>query len=124
MINGKDKASSEFLIENIVKGIQEKKGGNISILNLKQTGNAVADFFVLCNGNSDTQIAAIAESIEKEVFKNTNQDPWHKEGFQNKEWALIDYIDVVVHIFKKNVREFYALEELWGDAVKTVIEEE
>lgn len=122
MINGKDKASSEYLIENIVKGIQEKKGLDISILNLKETGNAVADYFILCNGNSDTQIDAIAESIEKEVYENTQQDPWHREGFQNKEWALLDYTDVVVHIFKKEVRSFYALEDLWGDAKKTVIE--
>lgn len=117
MTNGKDTASSQNIVDFTVKGIQEKKGSDIVVLNLKEVNNAVADYFVICSGNSDTQIDAIAESIEKEVYVNCRQDPWNKEGIQNKEWVLLDYVDVVVHIFKKNIREFYALEDMWGDAV-------
>lgn len=117
MTNGKDTASSQNIVDFTVKGIQEKKGSDIVVLNLKEVNNAVADYFVICSGNSDTQIDAIAESIEKEVYVNCKQDPWSKEGIHNKEWVLLDYVDVVVHIFKKNIREFYALEDMWGDAI-------
>jgi ribosome-associated protein len=71
---------------------------------------------VICSGSSDTQIDAIASSVDEEVFKGSNQDPWHKEGIQNKEWILLDYVDVVVHVFRKDRREFYDIESLWGDA--------
>ena len=77
---------------------------------------AVADYFVICSGNSDTQIDAISESIEEQVQKATNQKPWKREGREQREWILIDYVDVVVHIFNKEKRKFYGLEELWGDA--------
>ncbi len=121
MVHKKDSISAEELNKSIIKGIQEKKGSDIVVLNLTDIGNAIADYFVLCTGNSDTQIDAITESIEKEVYLSTHEDPWHKEGFQNKEWILIDYVNVVVHIFRKDVRDFFALEELWGDAVAITI---
>jgi len=124
MNNGKDTVTSDNLIDLIVKGIQNKKGEDIVLLNLKEIGNAVADYFVICTGNSDTQIDAIASNIEKEVYLTAQQDPWKKEGYKNKDWILIDYVDVVVHIFKRDIREFYALEDLWGDAVHTFIENE
>ena len=117
MTNGKDTASTQNIVDFTVKGIQEKKGTDIVILDLKKIKNAVADYFVICSGGSDTQVDAIAESVEKEVFLNCRQDPWNREGRQNKEWVLLDYVDVVVHIFKREIREFYALEDLWGDAV-------
>ncbi len=123
MIKGKDTVTSQKIVEFSVKGIQEKKGSDIVVIDLKKIGNAVADFFVVCTGNSDTQIDAIADSIEKEVYINCNQDPWKKEGKHSKEWVLLDYVDVVIHIFKKETREYYGIEELWGDATLTEIEE-
>jgi len=105
----------------IVQGMKEKKAADITIIDLKSIKNAVADYFIICSGNSDTQVDAISEAIEKEVFKITSQNPWHKEGLQNKEWVLLDYIDVVAHVFKKDRRRYYALEDLWGDASITNI---
>jgi ribosome-associated protein len=107
---------SKNLSDLIVKGMQEKKAQEVTVLDLRSVKNAVADFFVLCTGNSDTQIDAISESIEEEVYKSSKQNPWKREGKNNKEWILIDYANVVAHIFKKDKRQFYALEELWGDA--------
>ncbi len=123
MIKGKDKVTSQNIVDFSVKGIQEKKGADIVVINLKNIGNAVASYFVICTGNSDTQVQAIAESVEKEVYLHCKEDPWHKEGFQNKEWVLLDYVDVVVHVFKKDVRSFYGIEELWGDAEVIEIED-
>jgi ribosome-associated protein len=113
---------SQTLSELIVEGMLEKKANDIKIMDLRNVKNAVADYFILCSGNSDTQIDAIADSIEEEVFKKSQQKPWKKEGKQNKEWILIDYVNVVAHVFKKDKRKFYALEELWGDAVITSVE--
>ena len=124
MVKKTDPISAENLSKYIVKGIQEKKGTNIVILNLRDIGNAIADYFIICTGTSDTQIDAISDAIEKEVITEAKERPWHREGYQNKEWILIDYVNVVVHIFKSDVRSFYGLEELWGDAVVTRIEDE
>jgi ribosome-associated protein len=108
--------SSEQLSQVVLKGMQEKKAEDIVILDLRDVNNAVADFFVICSGNSDTHIDAIAESVDNEVNKADGQNPWHREGFNNKIWVLLDYVDVVVHVFNHDKREFYALESLWGDA--------
>ena len=124
MVKNTESTPAENLSKYIVKGIQEKKGTNIVILNLKEVGNAIADYFVICTGSSDTQIDAISESVEKEVLDAVDEKPWHREGFQNKEWILIDYVNVVVHIFKSDVRSFYGLEELWGDAAISKIEDQ
>jgi ribosome-associated protein len=113
---------SQTLSEMVVEGMLEKKANDIKIMDLRKVKNAVADYFVICSGNSDTQIDAIADSIEEEVFKKSQQNPWKKEGKQNKEWILIDYVNVVAHVFKKDKRKFYALEELWGDAIITSVE--
>lgn len=112
----KDLAPSEKLSEVVVRGMQEKKASDIVVLDLRNVKNAVADYFVICSGSSDTQIDAIADSVDEQVFKELKQNPWHLEGKTNKEWLLIDYVDVVAHIFKKDKREFYSLENLWGDA--------
>jgi ribosome-associated protein len=120
----KQVTSAKQLNKYIVKGIQEKKGTDIIILNLEKTENAIADFFVICTGGSDAQVDAITESIEKEVFIGTEQNPWHKEGMKNKEWILLDYVDIVVHIFKGQSRAFYSLEDLWGDATVTKVEDD
>ncbi|MHA6246738.1 ribosome silencing factor [Pontibacter sp. CAU 1760] len=112
----KVEAASDILAELVVKGMQEKKATDIVVINLKSLKNAVSDYFVIASANSDTQIDAIASSIEEEVFKSVRQNPWQSEGRTNNEWVLLDYVDVVAHIFLKDKREFYALEELWGDA--------
>ena len=104
------------LSELVVQGMSDKKGLDIVVLNLRNVKNAVADYFIICSGNSDTQIDAISDSVEEVVYKKVRQSPWKKEGKQNKEWILLDYVDVVAHIFKKDRRDFYSLEELWGDA--------
>ena len=116
--------SSEQLSQVVAKGMQEKKAEDIVLMDLRKVNNAIADYFVLCSGTSDTHIDAIAESVDKEVSKIDGESPWHKEGINNKTWVLLDYVDVVVHIFNKDKRAFYELEELWGDAEITRLEEE
>ena len=88
MVKKIESVSSEDLSKYIVKGIQEKKGNDLVILNLKDIGNAIADYFIICTGASDTQVEAIAESVEKEVLQRAEEMPWHREGFQNKEWIF------------------------------------
>ncbi|MEO5975759.1 MAG: ribosome silencing factor [Chryseolinea sp.] len=122
MVKKRKGASSETLSELIVKGMQEKKGADIVVMDLRKIKNAVADFFVICSGNSDKQLDAISDSIDDEVFKTLKENPRHTEGKNNKEWMLLDYIDVVAHVFRKDKRDFYALERLWGDAEITEIE--
>ena len=114
--------SAEKLSKVVVRGMQEKKAKDIVLMDLRKVPNAVAQFFVLCSGTSDTQLDAITESIDKEVYKEFSENPWHIEGKNNKGWKLIDYIDVVAHVFKQDIREYYDLESLWGDAKITEIE--
>jgi len=116
----KKKKPSSKLINSIIKGLEEKKGFNIKSMDLTHIGNAVTGAFIICSGNSTTQVAGLADSVLDEVFKATREKPWHTEGFENSEWILIDFVDVVVHIFLPEIREFYGIEELWADAkVKT-----
>lgn len=114
-------ADSEKLSKSVVAGMQEKKAQDIVVMDMRNTKNAIADFFVICSGSSDKQVEAIARSVDEEVEKKLKENPWHMEGKNNKEWVILDYITVVVHIFKKDKREFYALEKLWGDAHITEI---
>jgi ribosome-associated protein len=116
-------AGSKELSGLIVKGMQEKKANDIVLLDLRKVKNAVADFFVICSGNSDKQLDAIADSVDAEVYKGLKENPWHIEGKNNKEWMILDYTNVVAHIFRKDRRSFYALEKLWGDAEITEIED-
>lgn len=115
--------TSEELSRLIVKGMEEKKGTDITVLDLREVKGAVSDFFVICSGSSDTQIQAISESVQKEVKESTNESPWRKEGYTNREWILMDYVSVVAHIFKSDKREFYAIEDLWGDAKSTSLDQ-
>ncbi|MCP4459000.1 MAG: ribosome silencing factor [Cytophagales bacterium] len=112
----KQAISSTKLSEQVVLGMLEKKAEDVVIMDLREVKTAVADYFVICSGNSDTQIDAISASIEEQVRKIANQKPWKREGREHREWILIDYVDVVVHVFNKEKRKFYGLEELWGDA--------
>jgi len=108
--------SSAELKNLVVLGMQEKKAEDVIVLDLREIENAVTDFFVLCSANSDTQVGAIADAIEEEVHKKAHQNPWHSEGKKEREWVLIDYVNVVAHIFRSSKREFYGLENIWGDA--------
>jgi ribosome-associated protein len=114
---------NKLLINNIIEGALEKKGREIVILNLEKVGYAFCDDFIICHADSNTQVSAIADSIEKKVKEELNIIVHHREGVQNSIWILLDYTDVLVHIFQKEFREYYRLEELWGDAAVTKIEE-
>ena len=115
---------SDTLADLVVRGMQDKKASDIVVLNLKTLKNAVADYFIICSANSDTQRDAVARSVEEEIEKVTGESPWQTEGRTNREWVLLDYVDVVVHVFLRDRRKFYALEELWGDADISYIEAE
>lgn len=117
----KIKGPSEILTDAIVEGILEVKGRNISVLDLKDIHNRVCDYFIICQADSSTQVNAIAGSVEVMVKKLTGERPYRKEGFENSEWILVDYVTVVVHIFQTEVRNFYNLESLWADAKVTEI---
>lgn len=108
--------NNDELIANIIKGIEAVKGENTTILDLREIDNTPCDYFIICDGNSNTQVNAIAGSVQKIVSKALHDKPWHVEGEINAEWILMDYINVVVHVFQKSIREFYNLESLWGDA--------
>jgi ribosome-associated protein len=110
------KAQTERLVEEIVNGLQEKKGKEIISLDLREIENAVTDFFVICTGDSNTHVNALSGSVEEEVRKAIKDKPWHIEGTTNGEWVLLDYVNVVVHIFQRSVREHYNIEGLWADA--------
>jgi ribosome-associated protein len=112
----KKKVSNDDLIANIIKGIEEVKGNDIKILDLREIDNTVSDYFIICNGNSNTQVNAIVSSIQKVVSKELKDKPWHVEGSDVGEWVLMDYVNVVVHVFQKHIREYYNIEGLWGDA--------
>jgi len=115
------KVSKDELLNNIIKGIEEVKGNDIDILDLRDIENTVCDYFIICNGTSNTQVNAIVNSVQKTVSKELKDKPWHVEGADNAEWVLMDYVDIVVHVFQKHVREFYNIEGLWGDAKITTI---
>jgi ribosome-associated protein len=107
-----------ILAKTVAQGMFEKKAENIRILDMRNVKGASADFFVISHAESDKQVEAIANSADEETRKVLDEKPWHKEGFENLEWVLLDYIDVVAHIFQREKREFYAVEELWGDATE------
>lgn len=117
----KKQASADELIAFIIKGIDDVKGENIQLLDLRNIENTVCDYFIICSGNSNTQVNAISGSVQKVVSKEIKDKPWHVEGETNAEWVLMDYVNVVVHIFQKQVRDFYDIESLWGDAKITQI---
>ena len=118
----KPEASSELVKKFVVEGLQEIKGQNITVLDLREIENAVTDFFIIAEGNSNTQVNSLADSVHKVVRENVGDKPWHIEGRDNSEWVLMDYVTVVVHVFQKGIREFYDLEGIWGDAEITIIE--
>ena len=116
MTKSRNSNESSNISEIIIYGLQEKKGNEIVRVDLRKLNSSVTDYFVICHADSSTQVRALADSVEKEVFKALNQNPWHKEGFEQGDWILLDYVDVVVHIFKTEKRQHYGIEDLWGDA--------
>jgi len=112
---------SEVLSNCIVEGMQENKAKDIVVLDLRGLESRVCDFFVICSGESSTQVDGITNAITRYTRKKIKEKPWHIEGQRNSEWVLLDYIDVVAHVFYKEARSFYEIEELWADAVRTDI---
>ncbi len=113
----------EFLLENIVKGIFEKKGQNVLKIDLRKLDTRIADYFVICHASSVTQVDSICDSVEDTVRLGTGEKPIHVEGLENCFWVLLDYGDVIVHIFLEEHRNFYNLESLWADANIEVMED-
>ena len=118
----KTQANADALITTIISGIEDVKGKDINILDLREIENTVCDYFIICEGTSNTQVNAIVNAVQKKVSKELKDKPWHIEGEDNAEWVLMDYVNVVVHVFQKHIREYYDIESLWGDAKTTVIE--
>ena len=107
---------AEVLVENVVKGIFEKKGLNVLKVDLRKLETRITDYFVICHGTSTTQVDSISDSVEDTVRKETGEKPLHREGLENCFWVLIDYGNVIVHVFLEEYRNFYSLESLWADA--------
>ena len=118
----KQQTNLDQLITGILAGMEDVKGQNTNILDLREIENTVCDYFIICEGTSNTQVSAIVNSIQKKVSKELKDKPWHIEGLDNAEWVLMDYVNIVVHVFQKQIREYYDIESLWGDAKTTVIE--
>jgi len=112
----RSKSGDKSLVDEILYGIEDVKGVEVHIMDLSKISNTVCKFFILCTGTSNTHVSAIANSVKKNVSKKLKEKPYSMEGIENQEWVLIDYVDVVVHIFQREIREFYDIENLWGDA--------
>ncbi|MBT7458785.1 MAG: ribosome silencing factor [Flavobacteriaceae bacterium] len=113
--------STDLLITHIIDALEDVKAEDIQILDLRGIENSVCSYFIVCSGNSNTQVNALAGSVQKKVSKALKEKPFHVEGTETAEWVLLDYINVVVHIFQRTVREYYDIESLWGDAKITAI---
>lgn len=116
--------NAEEIVATVVEAMDSVKGKEIVTLDLRETGTAVTDYFVICHANSKTQVDALADKIIDEVRDKNGVKPYHIEGRDNTEWILIDFVDVVVHVFLQSMRQFYQLEELWADAEKIVNRED
>lgn len=114
-------AQTTSLLDAIVQGMQDKKGKNITVINLGGLEHRVADYFVICDADSGTHVSAIADSLEESAMKKTGEKPYHSEGYQNSEWILVDYVNIVAHVFLRETREFYNIEALWADGEITNI---
>jgi ribosome-associated protein len=121
---GVSKTETEQLINAIVEGIQRKKGLDLVKIDLTKINHTECKYFIICHGNSNTQVDAIAHSVEDTIEELMNEKAWHKDGYQNSIWILLDYADIMVHVFQKESRKFYDLENLWADAHIETIKEE
>lgn len=122
MVKAASKAKQEFrsaadsMADAIIRGLQEKKGKDIVMLDLRNLNSSVTDIFIVCHGDSSTHVEGLARSVEESVENETGEAPVHCEGKQNAQWILLDYITVVVHIFQPEQRAYYGIERLWADA--------
>ena len=114
-------AGPDNLITHIIDALEDVKGEDICVMDLRDIENTVCQYFVICSGTSNTQVNALAGTVQKKVSKALREKPLQAEGLENSEWVLLDYVDVVVHIFQRHVREHYDIESLWGDAKLTEI---
>lgn len=112
--------NTEEIVAAVLEAMEAVKGKDIVTLDLREITAAVTDYFVICHAASKTQVDALADKVEEVVFEKTHVKPYHVEGRENSEWILIDFVDVVVHVFQESKREFYKLEELWADAERIV----
>ena len=119
----KELKTSDILANVIIEGMREIKAKEIVSLDLRGLESSVCDFFIVCHGTSNTHASAIADSVIEETLKTVKEKPWHKEGLTNGDWILLDYGNVVAHIFQKEKREYYNIEKLWGDAKIQLIKE-
>ena len=119
----KTEQNADQLITQIIKSIENAKGLDIALLDLRELENTVCDYFIISSGTSNTHVDAIAGLVGKEVSKELKEKPWHTEGERTGEWVLLDYVNVVVHVFQKPIREHYDIEGLWGDAKITLFSE-
>lgn len=113
--NDQKTADSERLIEVIGEALLDRKAEDITVLDVHEL-TTLADKFVICHANTDVQIKAIADNVHKETKEKLNEKAWKEEGRESRRWVILDYVNVVVHIFKKELREYYALERMWNDA--------
>lgn len=119
----KELKTSDILTNIIIGGMREIKAKEIVSLDLRNIETSVCDFFIVCHGTSNTHTSAIADSVIEETLKSIKEKPWHKEGLTNGDWILLDYGNVVAHIFQKETRDYYNIEKLWGDADIQLIKE-
>lgn len=112
------------ILDGVLEGIQRIKGKEITIVDLNTINHTECGYFVICHGTSTTQANSIALSVEETVKETTGIDAWHKDGYRNSIWILLDYGDIMVHVFQKDARDFYNLEGLWADAKTTKIKED
>ncbi|WP_372793593.1 ribosome silencing factor [Lutibacter sp.] len=117
----KKNINADDSIAAILKAIDDVKGVDVQILDLREIENTVCDYFIICSGTSNTHVNAISGIVQKQVSKATKDKPWHVEGEGNAEWILLDYVNIVVHVFQKHIRDYYDIESLWGDAKITTI---
>lgn len=120
----KGTVETKTLLENILEGIKKIKGKEILVIDLNSVHHTECGYFVICHGTSTTQANSIALSVEETVKENTGINAWHKDGYRNSIWVLLDYGEIMVHVFQKDARDFYDLEGLWADAKRTKIEDE
>jgi len=112
-------SSVEQKRELILEAIREKKGHQIVSIDLTEVENSICECFIICHGESNTQVSAIVDSIEKKLKEGSGIRAHHVEGLKNSQWVLLDYFDILVHVFQEEYRSFYRLEELWADGKVT-----
>ncbi len=120
----KKEEEADKLLEAVLEGIQRIKGKDITLIDLNSIHHTECGYFVICHGTSNTQVDSIAHSVEDTVKELTGENVWHRDGYRNSIWILLDYGDIMVHVFQEEAREFYNLEGLWADAKITKIEDD